>query len=154
MRNKISSFRNKKLQVFIADDDTADLNFFQNALREIADEVKITLVRDGRELLGFLKLVVPDIIFLNANMQCADGVDCLTAVRAQQGLDKVPVLVYSDQASKIQVYKTYIQGANLFISKPRYFRSLKKELLQKLSLKISEIVPQPSINDYVLDLAE
>ncbi len=121
---------------------------------EIADEVKITLVRDGRELLEFLKLVVPDIIFLNANMPCNDGVDCLSAVRARPELDKVPVLVYSDHASKMQVYKTYILGANLYISKPRYFKSLKKELLQKLSFKLSEIVPQPSINDYVLNLAE
>jgi PleD family two-component response regulator len=154
MRKKLTSSRHKKLHVFVADEDTADINFFRNALGEIAEEVKITLVHDGRELMEFLKLVIPDIIFLHANMPCNGNTDCLTAVRSQPSLDKIPVLVYSDHASKIQVYKTYILGANLFISKPRYFQSLKKELLQKLSLKISEIVPQPSINDYVLDLAE
>ncbi len=153
---KSAPFKNrKKLHVYIADDDTtADINFFKSALKEISQDVRITMVKDGRELLEFLKLVVPDIIFLNLNMPCSNGVDCLTAVREQPGLNNVPVLVYSDQASKVQVYKTYILGANLYISKPPYFHSLKKDLLQKLSVRISDLIPQPPINDFVLDLAE
>jgi PleD family two-component response regulator len=144
----------KKLHVFIADGETADVPFFKSSMEELAEEVKVTVAQDVRELLAFLELVVPDIIFLNVNFRSESGEDCLTTLRQQTVLDKIPVLVYSDQASKEAVYRSYILGANLYISKPRYFQSLKKDLLQKLSARINFLVPQPSINDYVLNLGE
>ncbi len=154
MRKTLASRPNKKLHLFIADRDTADVPFFRGSMEELADEVKVTIAQDSRELLAFLHLVVPDIIFLNVSFTCENGQDCLTALRRQPTLDKIPVLVYSDQASKEAVYKSYILGANLYIAKPRRFQSLKKDLLRKLSARINSLVPQPSINDYVLNLAE
>ncbi len=154
MRKKITSPITKKLHVFIADDDNADVRFFKIALGQIAEKVKITLARDVRELLEFLKLVKPDIIVLNMNMPYNKGIECLTEVRSQVKLNEVPVLVYSDENIKNQVYKTYILGANLYIAKPRSFHALSKDLLQQLSERMAKLVPQPYIDNYVLNLTE
>lgn len=144
----------KKLHVFIADDDPEDIDFFKLAMQEITENVKISVAKDGVELLGFLKVVIPDIIFLDINMPCMNGLDCLAAIREQQELDKVPVIIYSTAASKEEIYKSYILGANRYIKKPVYFEAIKKQLAQTLALSLMDISQQVNMESYVLDLSE
>ena len=54
---------NKRLHIFIADDDEDDIAFFESALREISSNIKITKAKNGEELLEFVQIVIPDMIF-------------------------------------------------------------------------------------------
>src|SRR6186997_3477458 len=108
MGTKKSLTNNIKLHVFIADDDPEDIDFFKLAMHEIAEDVKLTVAKNGLELLDFLKVVIPDIIFLDINMPAMNGLDCLAQIRKQPSLDMVPVIIYSTAASKADIYKSYI----------------------------------------------
>jgi len=49
----------------------------------------------GREAIDFLRDTVPELIILDCNMPCVDGLAVLRAVRADPGLAKVPVVIFS-----------------------------------------------------------
>ncbi len=138
----------------MADDDKGDIPFFENVLGQVAEKVKITLARDERELLEFLKLVKPDIIVVNLNMPGDKGVECLRAVRSEVKLSQVPVLVYGEETSKNQVYKSYILGANLYIAKPRAVNKAGTDLLHQISSRLTQLGPQPNIDNFVLNLVD
>lgn len=154
MGTKISLSNNIKIHVFIADDDPEDIDFFKLALQEIAEDVKLTVAKNGLELLDFLKVVIPDIIFLDINMPAMNGLDCLAKIRKQQSLDMVPVIIYSTSASKADIYKSYILGANRFIKKPVYFDAIKKQLAQTLALNLKDLSHQSVMENYVVNLTE
>ena len=154
MGTKKSFTNNIKLHVFIADDDPEDIDFFKLALQEIAKDVKLTVAKNGLELLDFLKVVIPDIIFLDINMPAMNGLDCLAQIRKQQSLDMVPVIIYSTAASKADIYKSYILGANRFIKKPVYFDAIKKQLAQTLALNLKDLTEKSVMETYVVNLTE
>lgn len=143
-----------KLHVFIADDDPEDIDFFKLALQEIAEDVKLTIAKNGLEMLDFLKVVIPDIIFLDINMPMMNGMDCLAEIRKQKSLDPVPVIIYSTGASKADIYKSYILGANRYIKKPVYFDAIKKQLAQTLALNLKDLSHISAMENYVVNLAD
>lgn len=154
MRKTKFAVTNKKLHVFIADDDPEDIELFKLALHEIAENVKVSVAKDGVELLDFLKVVIPDIIFLDINMPCMNGLDCLAAIRSQRDLQDVPVIIYSTAAGKEDIYKSYILGANRYIKKPVYFESIKKQLAQTLALNLQDLSQKTDMENYVVVLSE
>lgn len=154
MGKKITLGKNLKLHVFIADDDPEDIDFFRLAVQEIAEDVKVTVAKNGLELLDFLRVVVPDIIFLDLNMPAMNGLDCLVEIRKQKSLAPVPVIIYSTGASKADVYKSYILGANRYIKKPVYFDDIKKQLAKALALNLRDLDHPLAMENYVVNLAE
>src|SRR5690606_10195300 len=104
----------KKLHIFFGDDDREDVEFFTQAIEEVSPGIKITIARDGAELLEFLQLVIPDIIFLDLNMPVMNGVECLQRIRSNKKCNDVPVIIYSTSANPDQIEKTYELGANMY----------------------------------------
>lgn len=140
--NDIPYISNKKLHIFIADDDGDDIDIFTEAIKEMPKSIKLSIARDGQELLEFLDYVTPDLIFLDINMPCMNGIDCLTEIRKMKKLDLVPVIIYSTTNNKAEVEQTYALGANLYILKPGSFESIKRQVKKVLSLNINDLIPQ------------
>jgi CheY-like chemotaxis protein len=154
MKKAASFITNKRLHVFIADDDPEDLEFFEMALKEISERVKITTAKNGRELLDFIQIVIPDIIFLDINMPCMNGIDCLAELRQVRHLEHVPIIMYSTATKAEHIDKSYSLGANLYIKKPVYFAAIKEELSRVLSLSLGELMPQPARDKYFIQLQQ
>jgi len=49
----------------------------------------------GREAIDFLRGTIPELIILDCNMPCVDGLGVIRAVRADPRLTKVPVVIFS-----------------------------------------------------------
>lgn len=49
----------------------------------------------GREAIEFLRGAIPELIILDCNMPCVDGLDVLRATRADPRLTKIPVVIFS-----------------------------------------------------------
>jgi len=103
---KMSKYTN----IFIADDDEDDLNFFQDAIKETCPSVELTTAEDGQVLLNKLESApLPDVILLDLNMPFVNGKECLKVLRQNPQYNKVPILIYSTSNAKsdmIIVYKT------------------------------------------------
>src|SRR5258705_11979617 len=86
------------VKILLAEDDEDDRELFKAALKEVKPEVKVEMVDDGQKLMSYLTSTDeahPDIIFLDINMPCKDGIQCLKEIRGNKKLDDVPVIMFS-----------------------------------------------------------
>lgn len=117
------------IHILLADDDPDDREFFSEAIQSIGIPHKLTLFEDGQELMNYLytvELDVPHILFLDLNMPCKSGLDCLDEIRQNTKLKDLSVAIYSTSSSEKDVEQAFVGGANVYIKKPNDFQSLRK----------------------------
>ena len=119
------------LHVLLADDDEDDRMIFKDALEEVRVKTRLTLVKDGIQLMDYLhqeNVDFPGIVFLDLNMPRKGGIECLREIRSDKRLKNLSVAIYSTSASESDIEDTFIKGANVYIKKPNDFASLVKVL--------------------------
>jgi len=126
---------NRKFRIAIADDDQEDREFFQEVLEMIANDVELTIYRNGLELVNGLvenKDNLPDLVFLDLNMPVMNGIAALKEIRNIDVFKKIPIIaIYSTSTSTQDQIETFNLGADAYISKPNDYGVLKK-VLQKV----------------------
>lgn len=121
METNIPVFKN----IWLADDDKDDCEVFQDVLKQILPSASLTIIPNGEELMNILTTArKPDILFLDLNMPCKDGLDCLVEIRAQRHFSRLPIVVFSSSTQPRQIEASYGYGANLYYSKPTSFKKL------------------------------
>lgn len=117
------------IHILLADDDEDDRNFFSEAIAELKMSNKVTLFKDGKELMEYLDLPeikTPHILFLDLNMPGKTGFDCLREIRASNRFKDLSIAIYSTSSSEKDIEETFVGGANIYIKKPNDFSKLKK----------------------------
>lgn len=141
--------------IILTDDDTDDCELFQDALKEISIQTKLSILENGVELMATLEETVPpppDVIFLDLNMPLKNGYEALIEIRNTPKLKNIPIVIFSTTASEDAVNKTYNQGANYYICKPSSFSLLVKVIETVLTLDIWQ-TPQTPREKYLLEIA-
>ena len=122
--------QDKKLMNFLlADDVEDDRSFFNDAIKELKMNNNLTTFKDGEELMDYMNnpdSVIPHILFLDLNMPCKTGHDCLKEIRANPKFKDLSIAIYSTSSSEKDIEDTFIGGANVYIKKPNDFNKLKK----------------------------
>jgi len=117
--------------ILLIDDDEEDQEIFKTVVKSINTRFNCTAIGDAEEAL--LKLnageVLADIIFTDLRMPGMTGRDFLQAVKLQEALKEIPVIVLSDTSDEQTIQETKQLGACAFIPKPNTFSALKKYLL-------------------------
>jgi DNA-binding NarL/FixJ family response regulator len=124
--------------IVLADDDRDDHDFFKAALQEIAPTQKLHVVTDGVQLLDLLQHYVPDLIFLDLDMPCKNGLECLKEIRNNSTLYNLPVVVFSSTSRPANITTAYEMGGNLFFIKPSNFGELVNAIRSILSMDWSD----------------
>ena len=125
------------LHIMLADDDEDDRNFFNDAISDLKISNKLTIFKNGQELMDFLEhpdTVLPDILFLDLNMPCKTGNECLKDIRANPKFKDISIAIYSTSSSDKDIEETFVGGANIYIKKPNDFSKLKKVLNEVVNL--------------------
>ena len=120
----------KPMIVFYADDDAEDCELFTEAIRQIDNEIKTIIARDGREALAYLENTrdLPDYIFLDINMPLVDGKKVLIEIKNNVKLKTIPVIMYSTTSDTNEIQQYYKLGAHDFLIKPNNFNTLCESL--------------------------
>lgn len=152
----------KQLSILLADDDKDDRFFFSMALESLTVPTQLAIVMDGEKLMVYLdenSHQLPDVLFLDLNMPRKNGFECLNEIKLNNNLNKLPVIIYSTSFEQDVVNQLYKNGAHYFIRKPAEFSQLKKLiqqtitlLMRDLSIENTEIIQQPSLENFVLTL--
>ncbi len=123
----------KPVHILLADDDEDDRFLVLEAFRQKFPGSRLTMVEDGEELLEFLERReaylhmppdMPDLILLDLNMPRIDGRDALRQLKQNPSWRHIPVVVLTTSDAQPDVQRSYIDGANSFITKPSNFHGL------------------------------
>lgn len=125
----------------LVDDDPDDTDLFEEALRKIDRSIQFYRAEDCREVIAQLKeqKIRPEIIFLDINMPDMNGWDCLAALKSDQKLKDIPVLMYSTSSVIMDGEKAITRGAHGYLEKPTTFDELKDFLDNLVTASASEI---------------
>ena len=104
-------------KILLADDDIDDRNIFEDLLKEGHPNVKLDYVRNGIELMTFLKNFIPDLLFLDLDMPYKNGLQCLVEIRNADTLKELPVVIFSSTTRPVNIQTAYEMGAHLFLIK-------------------------------------
>ncbi|MEU6202088.1 response regulator [Micromonospora sp. WP24] len=113
------------VRILVVDDDPGDVLMIEEALRESDVEKVIDVVGDGEEAMEFLRgegrhagALRPDVILLDLNMPRMDGRQVLGAVKQDEDLRTIPIVVLTTSNADTDVIGSYTLQANAYVTKP------------------------------------
>ncbi|PWR11223.1 response regulator [Micromonospora acroterricola] len=113
------------LQVLLVEDDPADATLIEDAFVAHALPAGLHHVPDGVEAMAFLRREEahadaprPDLILLDLNMPRMSGQEVLAAVKTDEQLKAIPVIVFTTSAVDTDVLASYSAHANAYVTKP------------------------------------
>lgn len=114
-----------EIHILLVEDNEGDIVLTMEALKEAKLRNKISVVRDGEEALEFLykrgKFVneaSPQLILLDINLPKINGKEVLIAIKNDEALKKIPVVILTTSSSEKDILDSYNNYANCYITKP------------------------------------
>ncbi len=139
----------KPITILMADDDDDDRRLTKEALVEGRLVNELRCVKNGEELIDYLKnappfesVPRPGLILLDLNMPRKDGRTVLREIKSDPELRRIPVVVLTTSKTEEDVSRSYDLGVNSYIVKPVTFEAL-VDILQTLEKYWFEIVELP-----------
>jgi CheY-like chemotaxis protein len=115
----------RSLQILVVDDDDADALMISEALEQSERNTNVERVVDGREALDYLRregkfaeAPRPDLILLDLNMPRMDGRETLAAIKTDDQLKAIPVVILTTSGAAPDIVSSYQQRANAYVTKP------------------------------------
>lgn len=106
-----------KLKVLAVDDDMINLKLLKVMLMKAPNVYQVVEAKNGADAIGVLKAQDDiDIILLDIIMPVMGGIEMLKAIRADESLRQLPVIILTtDETKKTEALEC---GANGFLMKP------------------------------------
>ena len=110
------------ISILLIEDNPGDVRLTQEALKEGKILNQITVVEDGVEAMGYLRKKDnqnrPDLIMLDLNLPRMNGREVLAAIKADETLRRIPVVVLTTSDSEQDILNSYNLHANCYVTKP------------------------------------
>lgn len=116
--------------IVVVDDDPLALTHIKRILRE--QDMRVSCLRSGRDLLKFMSKNVPDLILLDIQMPEMDGFTTQQELRHMEeeaGREPTPIIFLSGLENSEAESRSFEQGAADFIRKPVHKDILTKRIL-------------------------
>lgn len=113
------------IEILLVEDNPGDARLTREALKDSKIHNNLYIVEDGVEALEFLRrqgpfanAPRPDIILLDLNLPRMDGREVLRAIKDDEMLRRIPVVVVTTSDDDRDILMTYDLHANCYITKP------------------------------------
>lgn len=110
-------------RILLVDDNPNDLELALIAFEKMGRSPEVIVARSGQEALQLLldSANLPDVVLLDLNMPQMDGLAVLSAIRAQAGLEGLPIVMLSTSREERDIRACYQRGASAYVVKPVEF---------------------------------
>ncbi|MBO1519172.1 chemotaxis response regulator CheY [Oceanisphaera pacifica] len=117
----------KNMKILIVDDFSTMRRIIKNLLRDLGFNNTLE-ADDGLTALPMLKNSDFDFVVTDWNMPGMQGIDLLKAIRADEKLKHLPVLMVTAEAKREQIIAAAQAGVNGYVVKPFTAGTLKEKL--------------------------
>lgn len=112
----------KPARIMLVEDSEGDVYIFKRAIKDAKILNDVLVFKDGREALDFLQNEenagqMPGIIFLDINMPMVSGFEVLKAVKSDDRVSGIPVVMLTISQEEEDIIRSYDYGAVSFITK-------------------------------------
>lgn len=118
---------NKLPPILYAEDNLMDVELTMDAFEESNIRNRLDLVRDGQELLDYLKYEgayaqrpkeIPCVILLDNKMPRLSGLEALKIIKSDSTLKYIPVVMMTSSKLDNDLIESYNYGVNAYVLKP------------------------------------
>jgi len=113
------------VEILLIEDNDADIDLFQEALRSYRVPCHLSVLRDGNEALAFLRregpyvaAPRPALIVLDLHVPGISGDEAIKAFRSLPDLQPIPLVIFSAVAEEEGKQRSVQLGAKAFVHKP------------------------------------
>ncbi len=124
-----------KAVILLVEDDENDVFLLTRAIKSVAVNCEIKVVRDGEQAISYLQRTgpyadwqafpFPRMMVLDLKMPRKNGFEVLEWLRDHPERNVIPIVTFSSSQIPQDVKRAYQLGANTFFNKPSDFRELK-----------------------------
>jgi CheY-like chemotaxis protein len=115
----------KVIDVLLVEDDPGDVLMTREAFEDNKVANRLQVVSDGVSALAFLRkegehadAPTPDLVLLDLNLPRMDGREVLEAMKGDDALRSIPVVVLTTSEAEEDVVRSYSLHANAYVTKP------------------------------------
>ena len=115
----------RTIDVLLVEDDPGDVLMTREAFTENKVANRLAVVSDGVSALEFLRkegeyadAPTPDLVLLDLNLPRMDGREVLAAMKSDDELRRIPVVVLTTSEAEEDVLRSYSLHANAYVTKP------------------------------------
>ena len=112
-------------EVLLIEDDLGDVELTEAALAKSKLKINLNVVNDGEEAIAYLRregqytdAVRPNLIVLDLNLPGLSGLEILSAIKSDQRLKSIPVVILTTSDASTDISKSYELGVNCYVTKP------------------------------------
>jgi CheY-like chemotaxis protein len=117
------------IEVLLVEDNLGDVELTTMALEESKLSIHLSVVGDGAAAMDFLRheqqayadAPHPDLILLDLNLPKKSGHEVLSAIKKDEALKHIPVLVLTTSQAEEDILRAYNLYASGYIAKPARF---------------------------------
>jgi CheY-like chemotaxis protein len=113
------------IDVLLVEDDPGDVLMTREAFEENKVANRLAVVSDGAEAMQYLRregeyadAPTPDLVLLDLNLPRMDGREVLAAMKSDETLRSIPVVVLTTSEAEEDVLRSYSLHANAYVTKP------------------------------------
>lgn len=126
----------KNLKFLVVDDYSTMRRIVKNLLHDLGYS-NVAEADDGRSALPMLQKGGYDFVVTDWNMPGMPGLDLLKAIRADDSLKEIPVLMVTAEAKRDQIVAAAQAGVSGYVIKPFSAETLKKKLDKILGSRVT-----------------
>ncbi len=115
----------KTIDVLLVEDDPGDVLMTREAFEHNKVRNTLTVMADGVSALAYLRkegehadAPTPDLVLLDLNLPRMDGREVLQALKADERLRAIPVVVLTTSEAEEDVVRSYALHAHAYVTKP------------------------------------
>jgi CheY-like chemotaxis protein len=115
----------KVIDVLLVEDDPGDVLMTREAFADHKLKNNLHVVDNGLDAMAFLRkegehadAPTPDLVLLDLNLPRMDGREVLAAIKSDESLMSIPVVVLTTSEAEEDVLKSYRLHANAYVTKP------------------------------------
>jgi len=152
LTEEIGEAMNQEVKILLAEDDQGHATLIKKNLKRAGIKNDIIHFTDGQEVIDYLfskdedvkrKPGVPHLLLLDIRMPRVDGIEVLRRVKADQELNKMPVIMITTADDPRKIEECHQLGCSSYITKPidydEFIQTIRKLGLFLMVVKIPEI---------------